>query len=88
MKKTEQIPHAAKAAPSGWEQIPGLHLEVHGGVTLAVLAEHIVVTRQDGIENDTHQRGNGQAGEADVDAAHLEGNGARGREVDAQGQRP
>ena len=57
MKKTEQILHAAKALRRDGKQNPGLlHLEVHGGVTLAILAEHIIVTRQDGIENDTHQR--------------------------------
>ena len=60
-----------------------LHLEVHGRVALAVRTEDVVVAGQDGVQQNAHQRGHRQTGQADVNAAHGELDCARIGEVDA-----
>ena len=62
---------------------PKLHLEVHGRVALAVRTEDVVVAGQDGVQQNAHQRGHRQTGQADVNAAHGELDCARIGEVDA-----
>ena len=50
--------------------------EVDGGVALLIGAELIVLTRQDGVHQDAHQSGDGQAGQADGHSADGDHDGA------------
>ena len=57
-------------------------LEVDGGRAFALLLEFVVLAGEDGIEDDAHDRGHSQAGQADGADLH----GAGGAVGNAQGQ--